>query len=65
MPRLPPDLPPDPVIEAYKRDVDVTLIRENLKLTYTERALKLMELQRMADELRRAGREARAKDDGL
>jgi isocitrate/isopropylmalate dehydrogenase len=59
MPRLPPDLPPDPVIEVYKKDVDITLIRENLKLTYTERALKLMELQRMADELRRAGREAR------
>jgi isocitrate/isopropylmalate dehydrogenase len=61
MSRLPEDLPPDPVIEAYKKDVDVTLIRENLKLTYTERALKLMELQRMADELRRAGREARAR----
>jgi isocitrate/isopropylmalate dehydrogenase len=59
MPRLPPDLSPDPVIEFYKKDVDITLIRENLKLTYTERALKLMELQRMADELRRAGREER------
>ncbi len=58
---FPLDLPPDPVIEAYKKDVDVTLIRENLKLTYTERALKLMDLQRMADELRRAGREARKK----
>jgi hypothetical protein len=57
MSRLPPDLPPDPVIEAYKKDVDVTLIRENLKLTYTGRALKLIELQRMAD----AGREARAR----
>src|SRR5437667_443605 len=27
----------DPVIEAYKRDVDRTLIRENLKLTPTTR----------------------------
>ena len=26
-------LDPDPVIEAYKKDVDRTLIRENLKLT--------------------------------
>jgi len=26
-------LDPDPVIEAYKKDVDLTLIRENLKLT--------------------------------
>jgi len=27
------DLSPDPVIEAYKRDVDRSLIRENLKLS--------------------------------
>jgi len=33
--------PPDPVIEAYKKDVDRTLIRENLKLTVEERLLKL------------------------
>jgi hypothetical protein len=61
MSRLPEDLPPDPVIEAYKKGVDMTLVRENLKLTYTERALKLMELQRTAEELRRVGRELRAK----
>ena len=24
---------PDPVVEAYKKDIDRTLIRENLKLT--------------------------------
>jgi hypothetical protein len=53
------DLPTDPVIEAYKKDIDVTLIRENLKLTPEERARKLMALQRVAAELRRAGREAR------
>lgn len=55
---LPDDLPPDPVIEFYKKDIDVTLIRENLKLTPEERARKLMELQRVAEKLRRAGREA-------
>ena len=49
----------DAVIEAYKRDVDRTLIRENLKLTPTQRIEKLMAMQRFADELRRAGREAR------
>lgn len=49
-------LPPDPVIEAYKRDIDRTLLRENLKLTVEERFLKLMDLQRFAEELRRAGR---------
>jgi hypothetical protein len=51
-------LPPDPVIEAYKRDIDPTLLRENLKLTVEERFLKLMDLQSFAEELRRAGRHA-------
>jgi hypothetical protein len=38
MPREPEQpLEPDPVIEAYKKDIDRTLIRENLKLTPTER----------------------------
>ncbi len=27
----------DPIIEAYKKDVDRTLIRENLRLTVDER----------------------------
>ena len=48
---------PDPVIEAYKKDVDRTLICENLKLTVQERFEKLMSLQRFAEELRRAGRQ--------
>jgi hypothetical protein len=52
---------PDPVIEAYKKDIDRTLIRENLKLTVEQRFLKLMELQKFAAELQRAGREARKK----
>ncbi len=30
----------DPVIEAFKKDVDRTLLRENLKLTVEERLLK-------------------------
>jgi hypothetical protein len=50
-------LPPDPVIEVYKRDIDRTLLRENLRLTVEERFLKLMDLQRFAEELRRAGRQ--------
>jgi hypothetical protein len=61
MPRPSEDLRPDPIMELYKKDVDMTLIRENMKLTPEERARKLMELQRVATELRRAGREARAK----
>jgi hypothetical protein len=60
--RMEPEHSPDAVIEAYKRDVDRTLIRENLKLTPTQRIEKLMAMQRFADELRRAGREARRKE---
>ena len=52
-------LAPDPVIEAYKKDVDRTLIRENLKLSVDERLLKLMRLQEFAEELRAAGRRPR------
>ncbi|MCG3115931.1 MAG: hypothetical protein LLH30_09660 [Candidatus Manganitrophus sp. SA1] len=46
----------DPVIERYKRDVDRTLLRENLKLTVEERIRKLVRLQRFAEELRRGGK---------
>jgi len=59
---MPPDSPPlkpDPVIEAYKKDVDRTLLRENLKLTVEQRFEKHMQFQRFAEELRRAGKEAR------
>ncbi len=49
-----PPFEPDPVIEAYKKDVDVTLIRENLKLTPDQRIQKLMAMQRAVEELRRA-----------
>jgi hypothetical protein len=50
----------DPVIEAYKKDVDRTLLREALKLTVEQRLRSLMSLQRAAVELQRAGRDARA-----
>lgn len=46
-------LEPDPVIEAYKKDVDRTLIRENLRLTFEERLESLMRLQEFADELQK------------
>jgi hypothetical protein len=49
----------DPVIEAYKKHIDRTLIRENLKRSVEERFLRLMELQRLAEELQRAGRASR------
>jgi hypothetical protein len=50
-------LAPDPVIEAYKRDVDRTLLRERLKRSVEERLRDLTRLQAAAEELRRAGRE--------
>lgn len=50
----------DPVIEAYKKGIDVTLIRENLRLTVDQRFQQLMKLQQFAEDLRRAGRKARA-----
>ncbi len=59
MSRRPSPFPYDPVIEEYKKHIDRTLLRENLKLTVTERFERLMELQRFAEEMRRAGKEAR------
>ena len=50
---------PDPVIEAYKKDVDRTLLRANLARTFEERVQNLGRLQRFVDELRRAGRALR------
>lgn len=49
----------DPVIAAYMDGIDRTLLRENLRLTVTERLERLMSLQEFSDELRRAGKRAR------
>ena len=51
----------DPVIEAYKKDVDRTLIRENLKLTVDERLQKLEALVRDLHEMRASMRRATSK----
>lgn len=47
-------LEPDPVIDAYKKDIDRTLLRENLKRSVEERLRDLVRLQRFAHEWRRA-----------
>jgi hypothetical protein len=60
MGRVPVSLEPNPVIEAYKKDVDRTLLRENLKLTPDERLLKLQDFVAFLAELREAGRRARS-----
>jgi hypothetical protein len=49
----------DPIIELYKKDIDRTLIREQLKLTVTERLERHMAFQKVAEEMRRAGKAAR------
>ena len=49
----------DPVIEAYKKDVDRTLLRENLKLTVEQRILKAQSFHEAIEGWREAGRRAR------
>lgn len=49
----------DPVLEAYKKDVDRTLLRENLKLTVQQRFEKFESFMKAVYELREAGRKMR------
>ena len=51
---LPVPLDLDPVIEAYKKDVDRTLLRENLKLTVEQRVQKMLAALRFVEEIRRS-----------
>lgn len=46
----------DPVVEAYKRHIDRTLLRENLGLSPEARIRKLIAFLRLVEEARRAGR---------
>jgi hypothetical protein len=52
----------DPVVEAYTPGVDRTLLRENLKLSFEERARKHSHALAMALELRRAGKAMRERN---
>lgn len=51
----------DDIIDVYKRDVDMTLIRECLKLTVEERLRRLEEFEQAREELQRATRQSRDK----
>ena len=51
-------------VRDYMRDVDRSLLRENLKLTFEQRARKHLRVLEMVEELRRAGKELRQKRDG-
>jgi len=59
----PPDYR-DPVIEVFKKDVDRTLLRENLKLSPEERLRKFESFAEYAGELREAGHRSRAAGKG-
>ena len=50
----------DPVIEAYKKDVDRTLLRENLKLTVEQRIRKAQSFHESIEEWRGTGKRHRA-----
>ena len=43
----------DPVIEAYKAGIDMTLLIENLRRTPEERLLAAMAMQRFIEQMRR------------
>ena len=47
---------PDPVIEAYKKDIDRTLLRERLKRSVEQRFRDLMSMHEFFDEAQRARR---------
>jgi transcriptional regulator with XRE-family HTH domain len=53
---LVPKAAADRVVEAYKKDVDRTLLRENLGKTPEQRVRALADLQRFGHEVRRAVR---------
>jgi hypothetical protein len=49
------DLAPDPVVEAFKKDVDRTLIREQLRRTVDTRVRNMIAALRFAERLREGG----------
>ena len=51
-------------VREYMRDMDRTLLRENLKLSFEQRAQKHLRALQMVEELRRAGKKLRQTSDG-
>jgi hypothetical protein len=51
----------DAVIEAYKKDIDRTLLRENLRLSVEQRLVNLSRLHDFAAALRGTGRRTRGR----
>ena len=59
---LAPRAASDPLVEAYKHDVDRTLLRENLTKSIDERLLSLADLQEFGRELERSVRTRRKRN---
>jgi hypothetical protein len=58
---LVPTSTPDPLVDAYKRDVDRTLLRENLSRDVDERLRSLAEWQEIGRELERSVHEQKGR----
>jgi hypothetical protein len=52
------------IVRDYMRDVDRSLLRVNLKLTFEQRARKHLRVLQMVEELRRVGKKLREKSNG-
>ena len=53
----------DPVVEYYKQFVDLTLIRENLKLTVEQRLINLQRVVEDLEKLQKAGQRLREQEN--
>jgi hypothetical protein len=51
-------------VRDFMRDVDRTLLRENLKLSFEQRARKHLRVLQFVEELRRVGKKLRQNRDG-
>lgn len=55
--------PPDPVVEAYKKDVDISLLRRNLQRTVRERFDAMISMLELSEEIHRGVDAARSRDE--
>jgi hypothetical protein len=51
-------------IELYMRDVDRSLLRQNLRLSFEQRSQKHLRALQMVEELQQAGKKLRQQGDG-
>jgi hypothetical protein len=54
----------DATVRDLIGDIDRSLLRENLKLSFEERARKHLRVLQMVEELRRAGKKLRQQSNG-